>query len=69
MTLSVKRPSKSEDTRNRLLEQVTDASEKTRRLNADIPESLFRQIKIKSAEEGRPHSEITRALWIEYLRK
>lgn len=69
MSLSVKRPSKSEATRKRILEQVTDEVEKTRRLNADVPESLFRRIKIRSVEEGRPHSEITRELWMEYLSK
>ena len=69
MTLSVNRPSKHETTRKRILEQVTDQKEKMRRLNADVPDSLFRRIKIRSIEEGRSVSDITRNLWLEYLRK
>lgn len=69
MTLSVKRPSKSEQTRKRILEEVTDTSEKTRRLNVDVPDSLFRRIKIRALEEDISYSEITRQLWLEYLSK
>lgn len=67
MALSTKRPSKSEETRKRIMQDVTDISEKKRRLNAEIEESLYRRIKGRAAEEGRSISDITRNLWIEYL--
>ncbi len=67
--LSTNRPSKANKTREKLLKEVTDTSEKKRRLNTDIEDSLYKQIKMKAIEEGRSISEITRQLWIEYLSK
>ena len=67
--LSTNRPSKATQTREKLLKEVTDTSEKKRRLNTDIEESLYKKIKIKAIEEGRSISEITRELWFEYLSK
>lgn len=67
--LSANRPSKASKTREKLLKDVTDTSEKKRRLNTDIEDSLYKQIKIKAIEEGRSISEITRQLWVEYLSK
>lgn len=69
MGLSAKRPSRGDETRKRILHEVTETNEKKKRLNADIEESLYRQIKLKSAEEGRSISDITRDLWSEYLSK
>ena len=69
MSLSTKRPSHREDTRDRFMRQATGTAEGKRRLNAVIDESTYRRIKIKAAEEGRTVSEITRNLWIEYLNK
>ncbi|MCE8000867.1 MAG: hypothetical protein HEP70_18605 [Rhodobiaceae bacterium] len=69
MALSAKRPSRGDATKQRLLQDVTDTREPKKRLNAEIEESLYRQIKTKAAQEGRNISEITRALWIEYLSK
>ncbi|MEM9716012.1 MAG: hypothetical protein AAF826_05790 [Pseudomonadota bacterium] len=69
MALTSKRPSKADETRSRLLRDVSDATEKKRRLNADVEDSLYRQIKVRAAEEGRTISEITRELWLEYLSK
>ena len=66
MALSAKRPSRGDETRKRILKDVTDVKEKKKRLNADIEESLYRQ-KMKSVEEGRSISDITRDLWSEYL--
>jgi len=67
--LSTNRPSKATQTREKLLKEVTDTSEKKRRLNTDIEESLYKKIKSKAIEEGRSISEITRELWFEYLSK
>ena len=67
MPLTAKRPSKGDETRQRIMQEVTDATEKKRRLNAEIEESLYRRIKIKAAQEGRSISDITRELWVEYL--
>lgn len=67
MALSAKRPSKGEQTRKRIMQDITDLTEKRRRLNAEVPESLYRAIKLKAAEEDRSISEITRDLWAEYL--
>lgn len=47
--------------------QLTGFNEKKKRLNAEIEEDIYRQIKIKSAEEGRSISDITRDLWTDYL--
>lgn len=69
MALTSKRPSKGDENRARLLRDVADTTEKKRRLNADVEDSLYRQIKVRAAEEGRTISEITRTLWIEYLSK
>lgn len=69
MALTSKRPSKGDETRARLLRDVADTAEKKRRLNADVEDSLYRQIKIRAAEEGRTISDITRSLWFEYLSK
>lgn len=69
MALSTRRPSRGDEARQRILQEVTEVAEKRRRLNADIEDSLYRQIKLRAAEEGRTISEITRNLWIEYLSK
>ena len=69
MALSAKRPSRGDEARQRILEEVTETTEKKKRLNAEIEESLYRQIKMKAVEEGRSISDITRDLWSEYLSK
>lgn len=40
-----------------------------RRLNVNMPDDLYRQIKLRCAEEDQDISEMTRDLWIEYLNK
>lgn len=67
MALSAKRPSRGDETRQRILKEVTEATEKKKRLNAEIEETLYRKIKIRAVEEGRSISDITRDLWSEYL--
>lgn len=69
MALSAKRPSKGEETRKKIMAEVTEYNEKKCRLNADIEESLYKRVKIRAAEEGRSISDITRTLLIEYLSK
>lgn len=69
MGLSAKRPSRGDEARKRILHEVTETTEKKKRLNAEIEESLYRRIKMKSVEEGRSISDITRGLWYEYLSK
>ena len=69
MGLSAKRPSRGDEARQRILHEVTETTEKKKRLNAEIEESLYRQIKMKAVEEGRSISDITRDLWAEYLSK
>lgn len=72
MALNRNRPSKTtkeKTQKEKILSDVTDSTEKKKRLNTDIEESLYKKIKIKSVEEGRSISEITRELWIEYLSK
>ncbi|MEL6734698.1 MAG: plasmid partition protein ParG [Pseudomonadota bacterium] len=69
MALSAKRPSRGDEARQRILKEVTETIEKKKRLNAEIEESLYRQIKMKAVEEGRSISDITRDLWSEYLSK
>ena len=67
MALTAKRPSRGDDARRRIMQDVTEETEKKRRLNAEIEDSLYRRIKIRAAEENRTISEITRELWFEYL--
>jgi len=55
--------------RQRILHEVTETTEKKKRLNAEIEESPYKRIKMKSVEEGRSISDITRDLWSEYLSK
>ena len=69
MGLSSKRPSRGDEVRQRILHEVTNVNEKKKRLNAEIEESLYKRIKMKSVEEGRSISDITRDLWSEYLSK
>lgn len=69
MALTAKRPSRAEDSRMRLMQEVTGDTGRKRRLNAEIEESLHKRIKMCAAEEGRTISEITRSLWLEYLNK
>jgi len=68
MSLSSKRPSRGEEARAKLLKEVKEEEAKAR-LNADIEKSLYRKIKMRSVEEDRSISQITRELWIEYLSK
>lgn len=67
MALTAKRPSKGDEARKRIMQDIKEGSEKKRRLNAEIEDSLYRRIKIRAAEENRTISEITRGLWIEFL--
>ncbi len=69
MALSAKRHSRGDEANQRVLKEVTETTEKQKRLNAKIEESLYRQIKMKAVEEGRSISDITRSLWSEYLSK
>lgn len=69
MALSSKRPSQRDEIKSKLLNEVTETSERKRRLNAEIEDSLYRRIKGRAAEEGLTISSITRDLWIEYLSK
>jgi hypothetical protein len=69
MALTAKRPSRGDEIRTKLMQDVTESNEKRRRLNADIEDALYKRIKIRAAEEGRTISDITRELWIEYLSK
>ena len=67
MALTAKRPSRGDEARKRIMQDIKEGSEKKRRLNAEIEDSLYRRIKIRAAEENRTISEITRELWLEYL--
>ena len=69
MTLTTRRPSRSEEARTRILKEVTEAGGKMRRLNVELDQSLYRQIKRQAVEDDRTISEITRELWIVYLSK
>ncbi|MAM39066.1 MAG: hypothetical protein CL949_11335 [Erythrobacter sp.] len=67
MALTAKRPSRGDEARKRIMQDIKEGSEKKRRLNAEIEDSLYRRIKIRAAEENRTISEITRELWVEFL--
>jgi hypothetical protein len=65
MALSTKRPS----AKDRLIKEMQDTAGPTRRLNIDVDAAFYRQMKRQALEEDRTLSEITRELWLEYLRK
>ena len=67
MALSSKRPSRRDETKTKLMREVTETTERKRRLNAEIEDGLYRKIKARAAEDGRTISDITRELWLEYL--
>lgn len=67
MVLKANRPSKGDEARRKIMEDITDISEPKRRLNVDVEDSLYRRIKVRVAEEDKTITEITRDLWIEYL--
>jgi hypothetical protein len=66
MPLSTQRPSAE---KRRLLEELRESAPPLKRLNADIEASLYRKMKAQAVKEDRTLSEITRELWLEYLRK
>jgi hypothetical protein len=68
MALSTKRPS-TEKEKRRLIAEVQETAVRTRRLNADIELPIYRRMKAQAVAEDRTLAEITRELWIEYLRK
>lgn len=67
MSLSAKRPSKT--IKEKLIEDVQDTDAPKKRLNADVEANLYKQIKTRAVMEDRSISDITRQLWIDYLRK
>jgi hypothetical protein len=69
MTLTSKRPSKGEEIKAKILEEIKDTGVKKKRLNADIEEDLYKRIKIRAIEEGLTVSDITRKLWTAHLSK
>lgn len=70
MALTAKKPTRRDDkAAEKLLADVTGTTEKKKRLNAEVEESLYAQIKMKAVQEGRTISAITRELWLEYLSK
>ncbi|HJO55919.1 MAG TPA: hypothetical protein QF423_04545 [Candidatus Scalindua sp.] len=69
MALSAKRPSRGDNARQRILHEISETNERKRRLNAEIEDTLYKQIKMKAVDEEKTISEITRTLWVEYLNK
>ncbi len=63
------RQTEASNTENKEKLMANIATEPVRRLNTNIEDSLYKKIKMKSAEDGRSISEITRQLWVEYLSK
>jgi hypothetical protein len=68
MALSAKRPSRSQSAKAAALAAVADTGKK-RRLNAEVDEALYKQIRQRALDENTTVSEITRQLWVEYLSK
>jgi predicted DNA binding CopG/RHH family protein len=69
MALSHKRPSKGEEIRTQIMQDVIEILDSKKRLNVDIEANLFKRIKIRAAEEGRTIADITSSLWSEYIDK
>lgn len=66
MSLTAKRPSQINPDKAKLLTQVANTG--TRRLNTDVDSRLYHEIKVHCAIENRSISEMTRYLWVEYLK-
>ncbi|MAS36256.1 MAG: hypothetical protein CL610_19790 [Anaerolineaceae bacterium] len=76
MALTAKRPSKSQDPSNQVseLEQLKAAvqepeAEPLKRLNVNIPQSVFNRFKAKAAQEGKTMSDVVLKHVNEYLSK
>jgi hypothetical protein len=69
MALSHKRPSKGEEIRTQILQDVIETSDSKKRLNVDIDINLFKKIKICATEEGKTIADITASLWRDYISK
>lgn len=69
MALSHKRPSKGEEIRTQIMQDVIETSNSKKRLNVDVEADLFKKIKIRAAEEGRTIADITTSLWNDYISK
>ena len=68
MALSTKRPSRSESAKAKAMASVAETGRK-RRLNCQVDEELYKQIRMQALEEDDSVSEMTRRLWIAYLKK
>jgi len=68
MKLTTRRPSDANE-RQRKNVAMEAAGLPSRRLNVNMPADLYREIRLRCAEEGRGISGMTRDLWIEYLSK
>lgn len=66
MSFNAKRPSQINPGKAKLLTQVSDNA--TIRLNADVDPNLYHAIKVHCALENRSISEMTRFLWVQYLK-
>ena len=69
MALSTKRPSRGDETREKLLRDVKGSGAATKRMNIEMDAELYKQLKLRSAHEDRSISEIVRELVTEYLSK
>lgn len=69
MALSTKRPSRGDETREKLLRDVKGSAGGTKRLNIEIDADLYKRLKMRSAEEDRSMSDIVRDIVTSYLNK
>ena len=69
--MSARRPSRGAAVRERMLRDVAsdEPSGRARRLSVEVGVELARRIKIQAAHEDRTISEITRELWVAYLKR
>ena len=67
--LSTKRPSRTDEARDRALRQVRDDASPTSRLNVQVPKDLLRDIKVIAARSDQTVSDIVREFLIEYRSK
>ncbi len=66
--LSIKRPSKSQTTKEKLMQDVAGVDGNVK-VNFNLPRTLLKQTKIRCAEEGRSMSQLVRELLTTYLHK
>ncbi len=67
MALTTKNPSRA-TIKEKLIDEET-TKEKLHRINIDVGDKMYKNLKIRAVQENRTVADITRSLWHDYLSK